>query len=182
MTIIDRIPAHIRYPGLVLMFLGGSIIGQVFLFRAAFSNGGPQVEENYYERAMGEAIVERGARISESRALGWSVTVKPEQEHVILDVCDANGSPLQMASGEVEVRRPHLAGRGGSIHGKEPFPIPMHRRSREARQCEPYIRYSCTYCMYILYSCSRLQYSTCQLYVGRQLRTSSLYSHSNLAI
>lgn len=110
MTIIDRIPAHIRYPGLVLMFLGGSIIGQVFLFRAAFSNGGPQVEENYYERAMGEAIVERGARISESRALGWSVTVKPEQEHVILDVRDANGSPLQMVSGEVEVRRPHLAG------------------------------------------------------------------------
>lgn len=109
MTIIDRIPAHIRYPGLVVFLLAGSVLGQVFLFRAAFSNGGPQVEENYYERAMGEVIAERGVRISTSRALGWSITVKPEQDHVILDIRDANGAPLQMASGEVEVRRPHLA-------------------------------------------------------------------------
>ena len=113
MTFLDRIPAHIRYPGLVMFFLGGSIIGQVFLFRAAFSNGGPQIEENYYERAMGDVIVARAEKISASRALGWSITVEPhserDREHIVLAIKDANGAPLQMASGEVEVRRPHLA-------------------------------------------------------------------------
>ena len=99
MTFLDRIPAHIRYPGLVMFFLGGSIVGQVFLFRAAFSNGGPQIEENYYERAMGDVIVARAEKISASRALGWNITIEPTQdrEHIVLAIKDANGAPLQMA-------------------------------------------------------------------------------------
>ena len=123
MTFLDRIPAHIRYPGLVMFFLGGSIIGQVFLFRAAFSNGGPQIEENYYERAMGDVIVARAEKISASRALGWSITVEPhserDREHIVLAIKDANGAPLQMASGEVEVRRP------GSKPGEYRFTKPL---------------------------------------------------------
>lgn len=50
---MDRVPAHIRYPGLVLIFLLGSVLSQVFLFRAAFSGEGLQVEDNYYQRALG---------------------------------------------------------------------------------------------------------------------------------
>lgn len=50
---MDRIPAHIRYPGFVLAFLLGSVLSQVFLFRAAFSGEGLQVEDNYYQRALG---------------------------------------------------------------------------------------------------------------------------------
>ena len=105
----DRIPAHIRYPGMVVLFLGGTVVGQVFLVNAAFSGGGPQIEQDYYERAIEYEDRQRAEQRSDQ--LGWSVQIEPAGAGLITArIEDARGRPVPELNGEVVLRRPDRAG------------------------------------------------------------------------
>lgn len=114
--LMDRIPPHIRYPGMVVMLLTGTIISQVILFKAATKDRGLQVEPDYYTRAV--AWDKHVAREEASRALGWEVGVAvsddrqvaaPNLRHLELTLHDAQGKPLTGVTGTVRLLRPELA-------------------------------------------------------------------------
>jgi len=75
---MDRVPAHIRYPGLVLTFLLGSVLSQVFLFRAAFSGEGLQVEDNYYQRALSWDQAQAQLNRLDRAGLTLKTTIEPD--------------------------------------------------------------------------------------------------------
>ena len=105
----DRVPAHIRYPGMVVLLLGGTVLGQVFLVNAAFSGGGPQIEKDYYERAVEYEDRQRAELRSDQ--LGWSVQIEPAGAGLITArIEDARGRPVPELTGEVVIRRPDRAG------------------------------------------------------------------------
>jgi nitrogen fixation protein FixH len=97
------IPDHIRYPGMVVAILGISFISQGFLLRAALSNGGPQIERDYYARSlnMDEAQELRVRR----DALGWRVSATPTPDALIVRVSDRSGAPVEQLRGEVIAQR-----------------------------------------------------------------------------
>lgn len=107
-SIFDAVPAHIRYPGMVVLFLGGTILAQVSLVRAAISDGGAQIEENYYDRAV--AWDEQQEALRASDALGWKVSLsQPTSTSVDVIFKDKHGAPVILKDGEFTVRRPHLS-------------------------------------------------------------------------
>lgn len=98
-----RIPDHIRYPGLVVVILGVSFISQAFLLRAALSNGGPQIERDYYARSLDmDATQELRARRD---ALGWQLSATPTGDALIVRVSARGGEPVPQLSGEVIAQR-----------------------------------------------------------------------------
>jgi len=110
----DLIPAHIKYPGIVVLFLAGTVTSQVFLVRAALSDGGAQVVDDYYDKAVNwdeeRALRDRGTE------LGWTMHASLDgtpgaqgQQVVTLSFLDAQGLPITDLSGDVTVRRPSLA-------------------------------------------------------------------------
>jgi nitrogen fixation protein FixH len=98
-----RIPDHIRYPGMVVAILGLSVLSQVFLFRAAFSNGGAQIERDYYTRAVGWDAAQKMREARE--ALGWRVTAAAQTGDVIIEVADRAGAPVTGLRGAVVAQR-----------------------------------------------------------------------------
>lgn len=114
--LMDRIPPHIRYPGMVVLLLSGTVISQVILFRSATQGRGLQVEQDYYARAVDWD--RHVASEQASRALGWEVNVAvapdrqaaaPNLRHLDLTLHDADGKPLTDVTGTVRMRRPELA-------------------------------------------------------------------------
>lgn len=108
---IERIPAHVRYPGLVLTFLLGSVLSQVFLFRAAFSGQGLQVEKDYYQRALDWDKDQ--ANKQQLKAMGLELKISFEQAQpaaetlkpvVAVNLNDAKA----LKSVTIEGYRPHL--------------------------------------------------------------------------
>jgi nitrogen fixation protein FixH len=98
-----RIPDHIRYPGMVVAILGLSVVSQIFLFRAAFSNGGPQIEHDYYTRAVSfdEAQNMRDRR----DALGWRVSATPNHDGLVVRVQGRDGAPIALLRGDITAQR-----------------------------------------------------------------------------
>jgi nitrogen fixation protein FixH len=112
MSVIERIPPRIRYPGLVLLLLGGAVLGQVYLVSAAFSGAGPQIVDDYYEQAV--SYDENRRRLATSEALGWHSEVRltadgDQHMQLELELRDEAGQPVDELVGSVELRRPSRA-------------------------------------------------------------------------
>jgi nitrogen fixation protein FixH len=105
---IDSIPAHVRYPGMVVAFLVGSVLSQVALLSAATSDGGAQVEPDYYDRAV--AWDEHMERQGASARLGWTATLDLRDGRGVLTLTDEEGAPVAPKKVEVIVTRPHVSG------------------------------------------------------------------------
>lgn len=106
-SILDKIPDHIRYPGMVVAILGTSVLSQVFLFSAAFSNGGPQIERDYYARAVG---YDEAQKMREGRdRLGWQVEASPMADALVVRVRDGAGQGVERLTGSVEAQRANRA-------------------------------------------------------------------------
>lgn len=110
---MDRVPAHIRYPGLVLAFLLGSVLSQVVLFRAAFSGQGLQVEDNYYQRALGWDQAQAQRQRLERAGLTLNVAITPNAigQTITLKVLQDGQAPLNLEGMTLELEgfRPQLA-------------------------------------------------------------------------
>lgn len=117
-----RIPDHIRYPGMVVAILGLSVISQVFLFRAAFSNGGPQIEHDYYTRAVDFDEVQNMRNRRD--ALGWRVNASPGPDGaLIVRVQGRDGAPIEQLRGQLTAQRADRADHEPAI---ALTPIPGH--------------------------------------------------------
>lgn len=106
----SRIPAHIKYPGMVVLLLIGTVVSQMFLLRAALSNKGPQVEQDYYQRAV-DWDQEAAARAAFTRS-GLRVATQYRRvddggTELLFVIRDAKDAPAQKMRGEVKVQ--HLA-------------------------------------------------------------------------
>lgn len=107
-----RIPAHILYPGLVFLMLTGSVAAQMVLLGAALSGDGPQVEGDYYQRAL--SWDEDKAARDLMAHLGWSVEVTPVthlkrgQVELLLQCVDQHGEPLSGLEGMVTAQHVSL--------------------------------------------------------------------------
>lgn len=98
-----RIPDHIRYPAMVVLILGISVISQGFLLRAALSNGGPQIERDYYARSLD---MDSAQELRERRdALGWRISATPTADALIVRVSDRGGAPVEQLRGELIAQR-----------------------------------------------------------------------------
>lgn len=92
------------WPAMVIALLVLSVgVGTSLLVAAHLMDDGPQVEENYYARAVDweshRGMVERGL------ALGWRIDVRPEAERVLVQVRDRDGAPVDEVSGRLSARR-----------------------------------------------------------------------------
>lgn len=101
------IPPHILWPGMVIAFLAFCVGTQTYLVISANSDGGAQIEQNYYQRSL--QWDEDQANRERSRRLGWKITAEVSPQ-IILAITDAEGKPLENLEGEVELRRPNIAG------------------------------------------------------------------------
>lgn len=110
------IPPHIFWPGLVVAFLTFSVAVQVVLLTRARSDGGAQIEEDYYDRAVGWD--EQQARRVASQELGWRVTAAAGQD-LRLTFVDRFGDPVEGLTGQVELHRPQLS-KPVSVQALEP--------------------------------------------------------------
>lgn len=107
------IPPHIAWPLFVVVLIGMSVTAVVITVIAAHSDGGPQVIENYYEKAV--RWDESTARQTASDALGWQValTVAPAKpgtdRRLDILIQDREGAPVTHLHGTVRAFRPHRA-------------------------------------------------------------------------
>lgn len=110
---MDRVPAHIRYPGLVLAFLLGSVLSQVVLFRAAFSGQGLQVEDNYYQRALGWDQAQTQRLRLDRAGLTLNAVISPNAigQTVTLKLLQDGQAPLNLEGMTLELEgfRPQLS-------------------------------------------------------------------------
>lgn len=105
---MNRIPAHILYPGIVVAILSYSLISSFFLVRASQSDGGAQVLENYYERSVHwddhQAVASYSAGLNWD--LSWDLLDGSESYVTIVDAYD---TPVVGVGGTLRLRRPQLA-------------------------------------------------------------------------
>jgi nitrogen fixation protein FixH len=97
------VPDHVRYPGMIIGFLTLSVCSQVFLVRAALSDGGARIEEDYYQKALSWDEMQR--RRAARDAKGWSVQVEPVGEELRVRVRDREGAPVELREGVMSYRR-----------------------------------------------------------------------------
>ncbi len=124
-----RIPAHIFWPGMVVALLLFTVATQTALLMAAQSDGGEQIEADYYARSL--KWDELQALRGQSKALGWQATLgfpaqsapSPEGRTVEVTLKDADGAPLEALTGTLELRRPSLVG----VASLEPLVAAPHR-------------------------------------------------------
>ena len=95
--------------GLILLGMG-TTFGMLFASRV---DGGPQVIEAYYEKAV--AWDSTASVRASSEALGWTAAVSLEQtaggtSTIVVSLVDANGEPVSGASGTASLSRPQRAG------------------------------------------------------------------------
>jgi len=103
----DKIPAHIRYPGMILFFLLGSVLAQMILLNSALSDGGAQVEPDYYQRSV-EWDSEKDALLR-AQSLGEGLTLMDTPDGFEFKAMNAQNQPITLAEGEVVLSRPHLS-------------------------------------------------------------------------
>jgi len=108
----SKIPPHIAWPGFIvfLFVLGASVtLSMVWIAR---SDGGAQVVDNYYEKAVNwdETVSRRNA----VERLGWKAFVSVERDadnrRLRLNVIDRDGLPVSGLAGVVRLHRPEIAG------------------------------------------------------------------------
>lgn len=105
----ERVPAHVRYPGMILFFLIGSVCAQMILLRAAISDGGAQIEKNYYQRAVSWED-EQHARQFAAQDDVVDIHLVHAAEGIQITLFKApSREPIEVSRGEIVLRRPHLS-------------------------------------------------------------------------
>ncbi len=111
---MKHLPPHIAWP----LFVGGllvlGILWGIGVVVASQIDGGAEVIEDYYEKAVNWD--ERAALLASSKALGWEahLEVRPaaspeEPPFLVLRVVDAEENPVTALSGTVKALRPQKA-------------------------------------------------------------------------
>ena len=107
-----KLPPHIAWPLFIVGLLSMSVATVTITVGAARSDGGPQVIDDYYQKAVNwdEATALQAA----SDALGWEaeVVILPAIEAVRpveITLRDREGQPIAGAQGTVRAFRPHRA-------------------------------------------------------------------------
>ena len=108
------LPPHIAWPLFVVLILLVGVGGAFAMMIASQLDGGVQVVEDYYRKAVDWDAT--AARRAASEALGWSVAVAVQppdaataRQRVDLTVRDPEGRPVSGLTGTLTLRRPHLA-------------------------------------------------------------------------
>lgn len=109
-----RIPPHVAWPLFVIALLSLSVVTVTITVVAARSDGGAQVVEDYYQKAV--TWDEKQALQAASDTLGWqvSLTVEPapalgQPRPVTLLVIDRTGAPVDDLQGTLTAYRPQFA-------------------------------------------------------------------------
>lgn len=106
---IRNIPAHWRYPGIILILLTGSCGAQGLLLNAALSGNGPQIEKDYYQRSLNvekDAAIKSAAKRA-SEHVQWIPMPNGVVRLMLLDPLNKGQRPVKRA--QVMLKRPHLA-------------------------------------------------------------------------
>ena len=117
---MKRLPPHIAWPLFIIAILATGISTVIVTVVAAHTDDGPQVIDDYYQKA-----VEWDAQMAEkaaSDALGWKASfeiLEPDTNPALrpteLTLLDREGRPLMALQGTIQARRPHLAGTVATI-------------------------------------------------------------------
>jgi nitrogen fixation protein FixH len=103
--------SHIVWPGAVILLLIGSVVSTVIVLMASSSDGGVQVVDRYYQKAVAWDSIATVRRTSE--ALGWQTQVQVSAQTngriARLSVLDAEQRPITGLSGSATVSRPQRA-------------------------------------------------------------------------
>ena len=109
-----KLPPHITWPLFIVGLLSMSVVTVVITVVAARSDGGPQVIDDYYQKAVNWD--ETAALQAASDALGWQaelvIPLNPPQTTprlVEVTLRDREGRPVAEAQGTIRAFRPHLA-------------------------------------------------------------------------
>ena len=107
-----HLPPHIAWPLFIVGLLSMSVATVAITVVAARSDGGPQVIDDYYQKAVNwdETVALQAA----SDALGWQaeVVILPSHEAsrpVEITLRDREGLPITEAQGTIRAFRPHRA-------------------------------------------------------------------------
>ncbi len=102
------LPPHIVWPMVIVTLLLMSIGWSMWIVFAARSDGGAQVVENYYQKALDWD--QRKNVILASEKLGWDVTLNfeaaGENSQLIMSFVDADGQPISNLTGVIKAYRP----------------------------------------------------------------------------
>lgn len=108
---MKRIPPHIGWPLLIIGFLLLGVTWSMGVVVASQSDGGPEIVEDYYEKAI--SWDDEAQRRARSDAQNWdiSITVQRDNEDPVLfvNILDANGNPAEGLTGSVYALRPQKA-------------------------------------------------------------------------
>ena len=99
---------NLAWPAAIVLLLLSSVGLMTAVLVAANSDGGAQVVDDYYNRAV--AWDSLAALRSTSVERGWTIGPEVDADGTAsLTVRDSTGTPVTGLAGEVSVRRPHLA-------------------------------------------------------------------------
>lgn len=99
---------NIAWPAVIVLLLLSSVAMMAGVLVAARSDGGAQVVDDYYNRAVAWDSLASVRGASDER--GWTVGVEvAEDGSALLSVADSTGAPVRGLSGAVIVRRPQFA-------------------------------------------------------------------------
>lgn len=97
-----------HFPALVIGLLLFSVGSQAYLVMSARSDGGAQIERNYYTRAANWDDIKEREAVSD--ALGWQLDLRATVGgEVEITVKDRRGAPVDGLSGAVRLHRPSVA-------------------------------------------------------------------------
>lgn len=103
-----HIPEKYFWPGMVIGILSLSVGANIVLISAARSDGGAQIIDNYYEKAVNWD--EHKAELKRAQEMGWSVEIlvgpQGETRPVRFVVTDKSGTPVQGLAPHVVVTSP----------------------------------------------------------------------------
>lgn len=115
----NPIPPHVGWPLLIVGLLCISIGASLFTVFAARSDGGAQIVDDYYQKAVHWDAT--AAARAASEALGWTTTMEvhplSQSGLRVLDVTitDSTGAPVSDLRGTVTLYRPHRTGAVATI-------------------------------------------------------------------
>ncbi len=132
-----RIPTHIVWPAFVIGLLLTSVVMMMVVLYLASADGGAQVIDNYYQKAV-DWDVQR-AEEARSDALGWSaaLTVAPGSAGSLVTcvITDAAGDPVtgldvRLTAFRPQFANPQAAARlpGGEAPGTYVAEVPLYGR------------------------------------------------------
>ena len=108
------LPPHVAWPLFVVMLLVMSVGTMTGMVLASRSDGGAQIIDDYYQKAV--QWDDRAAARRASAGLGWTATLALDASEaaaartLILTIKDRTGAPVGNLTGTVQAGRPHRAG------------------------------------------------------------------------